>query len=206
MAQGDFPRESVGVTAFFLGSSVTFGSASGGVSFVEMLGERLGWTAVKEAVSGTTLANLDENSYPARLRRRLPDVRPDLFVCQLSTNDAARGVPLGEPGAQEATVAGAIESVVRLARGAWGCPVWFYTSPRFDSAAYGAMVALLNEMAPALGVRVLDLWNDAAFNALDPAQRARYMADPVHPTLEGYRDWWTPRFAEALASSDRRVR
>ena len=60
--------------------------------------------------------------------------------------------------------------------------------------------------APALGVRVLDLWNDAAFNALDPAQRARYMADPVHPTLEGYRDWWTPRFAEALASSDRRVR
>lgn len=118
MAQGNFPRESVGVTAFFLGSSVTFGSASGGVSFVEMLGERLGWTAVKEAVSGTTLANLDENSYPARLRRRLPDVRPDLFVCQLSTNDAARGVPLGEPGAEEATVAGAIESVVRLARGA----------------------------------------------------------------------------------------
>ena len=95
---------------------------------------------------------------------------------------------------------------MRLARGAWGCPVWFYTSPRFDSAAYGAMVALLNEMAPALGVRVLDLWNDAAFNALDPAQRARYMADPVHPTLEGYRDWWTPRFAEALASSDGRVR
>ena len=46
---------------------MTFGSASRGVSFVEMLGERLGWTAVKEAVSGTTLANLDENSYPCLL-------------------------------------------------------------------------------------------------------------------------------------------
>ena len=178
-------------TAFFLGSSVTYGSASGGTSFVEALAGRMGWTAVKEAVSGTTLADLGENSYVARLRRRLAGARPDLFVCQLSTNDAARGVPLRAVGE-------AIDEIVGMARGAWGCPIWFYTSPRFESTAYGEMVRLLNEMAPPRGVRVIDLWNDAAFNRLGEARRARYMADPIHPTLAGYREWWTPKFAAAL--------
>ena len=35
-------------TVLFLGSSVTFGSASGGVSFVEMLGEACGITAIRQ--------------------------------------------------------------------------------------------------------------------------------------------------------------
>ena len=38
----------------FLGSSVTYGSASGGVSFADMICEKNGYDLVKEAVSGTT--------------------------------------------------------------------------------------------------------------------------------------------------------
>ena len=40
----------------FLGSSVTYGAESGGVSFVEIMAEKCGFSFVKEAVSGTTLA------------------------------------------------------------------------------------------------------------------------------------------------------
>ncbi|MCR5041974.1 MAG: SGNH/GDSL hydrolase family protein, partial [Clostridia bacterium] len=82
-----------GKTVAFLGSSVTFGSASGGVSFVEYIAQNTGATTVKEAVPGTTLADTDEQSYVRRIAR-IKD-RPDAFVCQLSTNDAGKGVPLG---------------------------------------------------------------------------------------------------------------
>ena len=40
-----------------LGSSVTYGEASGGVSFADMLCEKYGYEIVKEAVSGTTLVD-----------------------------------------------------------------------------------------------------------------------------------------------------
>ena len=35
-------------------------------------------------------------------------------------------------------------------------------------------------------------WSDAAFNDITAEQRSRYMADPIHPTREGYLEWWTP--------------
>ena len=53
----------------FLGSSVTYGACSGGYSFVEALAERTGLIPVKEAVSGTTLADVDDASYIARMLR-----------------------------------------------------------------------------------------------------------------------------------------
>ena len=43
-------------TVLFLGSSVTYGSASGGVSFADLMVKECGIKMIKEAVSGTTLA------------------------------------------------------------------------------------------------------------------------------------------------------
>lgn len=193
-----------GKRILFLGSSVTYGAASGGESFVEDVAEQSGCKAVKEAVSGTTLADIGDDSYVARMKRLDAGMDADLFVCQLSTNDAARDIPLGEAARRgeafdTSTVAGAIEEIIDYARKTWRCPVAFYTSPRFDSAAYGAMVTLLKELQIKWGIEVIDLWNDENFNRIAPEQRARWMADPVHPTREGYREWWSPRFERELA-------
>ena len=49
----DSPIE--GKTVLFLGSSVTYGSASGGVSFADYIEKRDGCEMIKSAVSGTTL-------------------------------------------------------------------------------------------------------------------------------------------------------
>ena len=46
-----------GKQILFLGSSVTYGHFSEGVSFVEIIAERTGMLPVKEAVSGTTLVD-----------------------------------------------------------------------------------------------------------------------------------------------------
>ena len=186
----------------FLGSSVTYGSAADGVSFADFIAMRCGCRVTKAAVSGTTLVDGAADSYVARLKRIDPSTPVDLFVCQLSTNDAAQDSPLGalsvDGNCDTGTVAGAIEWIIRYARGTWGCPIAFYTSPRFDSAAYAAMVDLLGEAAERWGVAVVDLWNDEGFNAITDEQRARYMADPIHPTRAGYLEWWTPRLEAAL--------
>ena len=56
-----------GKTFFFLGSSVTYGHAAGGVSFVDYIEQRNECTCRKEAVSGTTLVDNGENSYVQRM-------------------------------------------------------------------------------------------------------------------------------------------
>ena len=189
----------------FLGSSVTYGSAAGGWSFADALAEQYSLPIVKEAVSGTTLVNDNDQSYIARMLRLPDDLPPAALVCQLSTNDAAQCKPLGEisPGMSPAdfdlhTITGAMEFIIAHARETWGCPVYFYTSTRFDSAAYAQMVHRLHELAAKWSISLIDLWNDPAMNAVSSQDHARYMHDPVHPTREGYQAWWAPRFAQAL--------
>ena len=183
----------------FLGSSVTYGAASNGVSFVDFLAEKTGCRVTKEAVSGTMLVDDAPDSYICRMRKLNPEMKVDLFVCQLSTNDATQMKELGEAcrtydmdDFDTLTVAGAIEYIIAYARKTWKCPVAFYTSPRYDSARYAAMVGLLQTIRRKWDIALIDLWNDSIFNDITAGQRSRYMADPIHPTREGYLEWWTP--------------
>lgn len=191
-----------GKNILFLGSSVTYGASSKGVSFADYIAVRNGAVMTKEAVSGTTLVDNGMNSYIARMKRLDRDMNVDLFVCQLSTNDATQKKPLGEISNDDSydtsTVAGAIEFIISYARDTWDCPVVFYTSPRYDSEAYADMVKLLTEIAQKWDISVIDMWNDAEFNAITGEQRALYLADPIHPTQAGYLEWWTPYMEQAL--------
>ena len=193
-----------GKKIIFLGSSVTYGASAKGVSFADYIAKRNNCTAVKEAVSGTTLVDEGINSYIERLRK-LNEDSADLFVCQLSTNDATQGKELGKVSDSFSindfdthTVAGAIEYIIAYAQDKWGCPVVFYTNPKYDSAEYGEMVDILYDIAQKWDAAVIDMWSDAAFNDISAEQRALYMADDIHPTQAGYLEWWTPFFEEKL--------
>ncbi len=225
-----------GKRILFLGSSVTKGEASLDVSFADYLAARDGVVAVKEAVSGTTLADVEETSYVQRLLRKVdPAEKFDLAIVQLSTNDAtriARGddlelgkVAAGAPGntvsaakpesndadttSLEAklesydvrTTVGAMEFIIDYVRKTWNCPVFFYTSPRYDSPIYDTMVRKLYELRDKWGIGIIDMWTDEAFNALTEEQRSLYMADPIHPTQAGYLLWWTPYFEASLEAA-----
>lgn len=183
----------------FLGSSVTCGAASQGVSFADYLAARNGCTITKEAVSGTTLVDSGPDSYIARLKKMDAAATADLFVCQLSTNDATQNKDLGNVGESfdrgdfdTKTVAGAIEYIISYAAETWGCPVVFYTNPRYDSSEYAAMVELLHAIRKKWNITVIDLWSDTDFNEITPEQRELYLADAIHPTKAGYLQWWTP--------------
>ena len=185
-----------GKTVIFLGSSVTYGAASLGESFADDLSARLQCNVVKEAVSGTTLSTTSPNSYVTRLDN-IKTRQADLFICQLSTNDASQKKPLGEVTDSERmedydtdTVAGAMEYIIAYAKDKWDCPVVFYTNPKYDSDEYAAMVELLYEIRDKWGIGVINLWTELP--EITEEERALYMADAIHPTRAGYLEWWTP--------------
>ena len=193
-----------GKKIIFLGSSVTYGAASKGVSFADYIAKRNACSIVKEEVSGTTLVDSGINSYIHRLKK-IDEGEADLFVCQLSTNDATQKKALGEVSNSfdrndfdTSTVAGAIEYIIAYAQDEWHCPVVFYTNPKYDSEAYADMVALLYQMKDKWNITVIDLWSDEAFNHITQDEYALYMADKIHPTQAGYREWWTPYFEQEL--------
>lgn len=176
-------------TVLFLGSSVTYGAASGGVSFADMMAETYGIRMVKEAVCGTPMTDTGETSYVARLKTVDKTLPVDLMICRLSTNDVWQNLPMER-------IETAIRCIVAYTRETWGCPIVFYTSPRFDSEVYDEMVERLLSLQDELGVSVLDMWHMPDLLVTDPAACARYMPDHIHPNERGYREWWLPLFVE----------
>lgn len=192
-------------TVIFLGSSVTYGYGSMGVSFADFLEKTDGIKAIKEAVSGTTLVDVKDNSYVSRMKTIDKTVKADAFVCQLSTNDATKEMSLGKISESydinnfdTQTIAGAIEYIIAYAKTTWDCPVIFYTQAKYDSEHYAKMVDLLLEIQDKWDITVIDFWNDAEINNIIEDQRKIYLIDHIHPTKAGYKEWWLPKFQETL--------
>ncbi len=189
----------------FLGSSVTFGSAAKGESFADFLQKKDGVVAIKEAVSGTTLVDYGDSSYIQRLNAIPKDTKADLLICQLSTNDATKKKPFGEIAKTKniedfdtSTVAGAIEYIIAYSNETFNCPVVFYTGTKYNSEQYGEMVNLLLDIQKKWDIGVIDLWNND-MNDISKSDYNLYMANGIHPTRAGYRDWWTPEFEKFLS-------
>ena len=199
-----------GKTIIFLGSSVTFGYGSLGESFVDFLEASDGIIPIKEAVSGTTLADLKSSSYVSRMKTIDVSLKADAFICQLSTNDATKKVPLGEISEgfnlsdfDTKTVAGATEYIIAYAKKTWDCPVIFFTQAKYESAEYEKMTELLYEIKEKWDIEIIDLWNNESINNISEEERKLYLVDSIHPTKAGYRDWWLPEFQSALYTTVR---
>lgn len=205
-----------GRTFFWLGSSVTVGSNALNESMADFIAKKYSCTCIKEAVSGTTLATYKRDSYVERLDAYLASTdRPehvDAVIVQLSTNDQYRPEDFGvvtpsevrDPAAFDtATTFGAMEYIIATAQDAWDCPVLFYTNPPTERSSYMDMVLGLYDIAAKWDIEVIDLFMDLEFNNLPTAeQRDLWMTDKIHPTKAGYRDWWLPKFEEALMKSE----
>lgn len=204
-----------GKTIFFLGSSVTYGEKSEGEAMGEFIAKRNNCTSIKEAVSGTTLADVNnsihkDDSYVKRLDAYLASSdcvdQVDAFVCQLSTNDIGGRCEPGVIGDSTdkstfdvTTTYGALEYIIATAQEKWGCPVILYSNSYFESKDYGSLVDAAKKLAEKWdNVVVLDLYNDKDFNNISKDDLALYMADSKHPTKAGYREWWVPAFEAVL--------
>lgn len=191
---------------FVLGSSVAYGAASMQQAVGEYLASRLGMNLTKEAVSGTTLVDNGADSYVSRLKKdEYKNQKYDMFICQLSTNDATKKLPLGAISSgttldsfDTSTITGAIEYIVCYAKQTWNAPVYFFTGSYYNSPEYDAMVIRLNELSQKWGFKVLNLWSDKNYNNISDTDRKLYMSDDIHPTKAGYKDWWGPELEKQL--------
>jgi lysophospholipase L1-like esterase len=191
------PNILTGKHVIYLGSSVTYGASSNQLSFVEYIAKRNDMTYTKEAVSGTTLVDNGDISYVQRMKNNI-DVNEtaDLFVCQLSTNDATQKMPMGNisdstelDDFDTTTVIGAMEYIICYAKQTWNCPVMFYTGTKYDSEQYAEMVEALKRLQTKYGIGIINMWDNLD---IDIPQYDEYMADGVHPNRAGYLNWWTP--------------
>lgn len=141
-----------GKVIYWLGSSVTYGSGSNGQSMAHFLEATDGVTSVVEAMSGTTLATLDEGGEKSYISRMLnsekfsADEKVDLFACQISTNDCKdKNIGfLGELTSDDtieldsfdlSTAAGSIEYLIRYVHDTWNCPIYFYSGSFFGDGS-----------------------------------------------------------------------
>ena len=174
-------------SVLFLGSSVTRGAEF--ISFADFMTEKLGLNSVKEAVSGTHLADITEQSYVARLKRIDKNINFDLCICQLSTNDTHPDIPLKK-------TEDAIRFILEYIKNTFGCPVVFFTNVYYENEKYPKMIEMLYELQKEYEFYILDLFNDEKMCSITKEDRAEYMIDKVHPTIKGYKEWWTPKFIE----------
>lgn len=189
-----------------LGSSVAYGALSLRQAVGEYLAARFDAGLTKEAVSGTTLLDKDRESYVSRMLRHLdPTEKYDIFICQLSTNDASQGLPIGQVSSSldendfdRQTSIGAMEYIIAYAKRIWKCPVLFFTGSHYESESYGRMVSSLYRLRKKWGIIILDLWSDPSFNNISDDERTLYMHDSIHPTKAGYRCWWGPELERQL--------
>lgn len=191
-------------TIVFLGSSVTYGDDNW--SMADFVRESEGYNVIKWAVPGTTLTDVDEKSYVSRMNMEIENQDVcDCFICQLSTNDAFKKLPLGviskslnKSEFDTKTIIGAIEYVIASAKEKWNCPIMFYTGTFMENQLYQIMVNSLMEISEKWGFDIIDLWNDPEMRLIDEDSYKKYMIDPVHPNKIGYEQWWGPKFIYAI--------
>ena len=175
----------------FLGSSVTRGFGSYQQSFVDMIAKTTGANVQKYAVSGTTLVDkkgMLGESYPHRLKEIDPKSPCDIFVCQLSTNDATKKFAIED-------IRKDTQGIIDYVKQTWNCPIVFYTNPEYNDENYKKMVDMINDMAKDGDIQVIDLWHDAQAN--EKQNKSHTALNGVHPTKKGYQVW-TPIITEAL--------
>lgn len=188
----------------FLGSSVVRGEASNKVAIPEYLAKKSGANCVKDAVSGTTLVDQGGSfSYIQRLLKHTNEEQYDLFVLQLSTNDATKELPLGTLSNQaeeynKNTVIGAIEYILQYVKDTWNCPVLLFSNSYYESEAYQKMVDAAKSIQSKWNFTFLDLYSDEEFNDISLEERFLYIDDDIHPYKAGYLLWWLPKFEEAI--------
>ena len=174
----------------FLGSSVTFGSACGGVSFVDILPDSINCDVAKSAISGTTLTDIgleDDGNYIYRLENDFDkNAKPEHLIVQLSTNDVTKLRKVGELSESKSTVIGAIEYIVAYAKQTWNCDVSFYTNPKYNNALYEEVINRLYLVQEKWNIGIIDFYNYVEMTPLDDETLSSYMADAIHPNAIGY--------------------
>lgn len=172
-----------------LGSSITKGYGNHDVSFVEMLNdykdEEISFRVKKEAINGTTLANLNSKSYLARLRDYSSDglKEYDYVLIQLSTNDIFKFFRKNNKNPEKTTL-GAIEAIFEYLKENFKGRIIFYTCFMKRNSRYENLINSLKTLQNSYIFEILDFYND---EKMLNSEFNNIMSDNIHPNENGYK-------------------
>lgn len=172
-----------------LGSSITKGYGNHDVSFVEMLNEYqdgvISFSVKKEAINGTTLANLNPKSYLARLRNYSSDdlKEYDYVLIQLSTNDIFKLFRKHNKNPEKTTL-GAIEAIFSYLKENFSGKIIFYTCFMKRNLPYENLINSLKTLQNSHIFQILDFYYD---EKMLNCEFKNIMSDNIHPNENGYK-------------------
>lgn len=200
----------LGKKIIFFGDSITANKGSWGDA--DTIRAKYNMTGANYAVGGMTYTVLDSsndtNNIYLRMKFKLSDILDADYICfQGATNDAFRGVPLGEMLDEDdfttevstSTFAGAFEMSCRLLRTQVPGAKLLYLAnikiPRNKNLIN--YVNMAKRICNKYSIKYLDLWNDSGMCAgiqtfndkyyyIDSSVSTEY-GDQTHPTVEGYK-------------------
>ena len=199
-----------GKKIIFFGDSITANKGSWGDG--DTIRAKYKMTGNNYAVGGMTYSvrsdSNDTNNIYLRMQSKLSDILDADYICfQGGTNDAFRGVPLGEildendftTELNTSTFAGAFEMSCRLLRTQVPSAKLLYLVnlkiPRNKNLKN--YVEIAKKICNKYSIQYLDLWNNSGLNpaiqsindkyySIDPSISAEH-GDQTHPTVKGYK-------------------
>ena len=200
----------LGKKIIFFGDSITANKGSWGDA--DTIRAKYNMTGANYAVGGMTYTVLDSsndtNNIYLRMKSKLSDILDADYICfQGATNDAFRGVPLGEMLDEDdfttevstATFAGAFEMSCRLLRTQVpGAKLLYLANIKIPrNKNLGKYVNIAKQICNKYSIKYLDLWNDSGMCAGIQSFNDKYYSidssvskehgDQTHPTVEGYK-------------------
>ena len=171
---------------YFLGSSITEGYLTNGISFCDIIKKDKRALVYKDAISGTTLSTKKENSYFERLNKNINNFKDyNYFVIQLSTNDSNKenNIEIGNcEDTNPETTFGAINNIIDLIKEKTKAKIIFFTSLCFDNPIYEDMILKLNTLRKRKKFLILDFYHDKYFKE----NVNQFLGDTIHPNMDGY--------------------
>ena len=194
----------------FFGDSITANKGSWGDA--DTIRAKYKMTGANYAVGGMTYSvrsdSNDTNNIYLRMQSKLSDILDAEYICfQGGTNDAFRGVPLGEmldendftTEGNTSTFAGAFEMACKLLRTQVPSAKLLYLVnlkiPRNRNLKN--YVETAKRICNKYSIKYLDLWNDSGLNPAIESINDKYYSidtsistehgDQTHPTAEGYK-------------------
>ena len=205
-------------TVLIEGDSIMYGYGSNGVGIGEILRDRYGFRLYKNAISGSTLAYVEGTE---NIRDRIVNgvKKPyDYIILDGGYNDYGKSLPLGSlmsgsyPYASTpdaTTVIGAMELIFQHIKKNYPKTKIYFVTPHKVNRVwtqvnslnltfkdyYDALISVCN----LYGVPVIDLWNESGlityFSEMKVFTKDN---DGLHPTKEGYEEFYLPVFQKSL--------
>lgn len=202
-----------GKTLYADGDSIAYGAGAGGVSYVDLLATKYNMTLDKQAVSGGTMAYVANKHCIANSVVSHYDGQ-DFVILDGGFNDLGSSVPIGAlptsveqpltPSPDTATFIGALQVAFQhIMNTNPTAKIWFLIPHRINKSytkTTGTLGLTFQDYVDAIrlvcnryGVEILDVYDNVNFNTyLDIYKPYTSNSDMVHPTLDGYQNFYMP--------------